>query len=70
MVLSDEESRELEFLAWIVVADLPMSQEQYDRYNELKDKRDRWVAPKARPGELYSQYLERVVVSLEEWVNR
>lgn len=38
--LTEEESKELHSLAFIVVADLPMSDEQYSRYNALKTKRD------------------------------
>jgi hypothetical protein len=39
-VLSAEELEELDMLAFIVVADLPMSSEQLDRYNAIKTKRD------------------------------
>jgi hypothetical protein len=38
--LTEAEDKELDMLAFIVVADLPMSQEQHDRYLELKGIRD------------------------------
>ena len=40
MPLTLEEEKELDDLAFIVVADLPMSMEQLDRYNAIKTKRD------------------------------
>lgn len=40
MPLTPEEEEELDMLAFRVVADLPFSTDDLDRYNALKEKRD------------------------------